>query len=190
MARAPTLLGPWEKRRRPVLRGGGGIRCPGHAGVTSGRDGKPLLAYHAYAPGDPANRRLFTAPVRFDVAGWPVVGAARRMRGIPEGIGWEWPAGRRPRLARSGERLVLGRGTVARQTGTVRFDARVVVDAADRGARPSLAVTGSEGNAVGIELRVARAVAWRSVEGRAACWEACGSSPAGPWPARGGSCSA
>jgi GH43 family beta-xylosidase len=166
VARAPTLLGPWKKRRRPVLRGRGGIRCPGHAGVTSGRDGNPLLAYHAYAPGDPANRRLFTSPVRFDVEGWPVVGAARRMPGVTEGIGWEWPAGRRPRLTLSGGRLALGRGTLARQTGTVRFRARVVVDVADRRARPGLAVTGSEGNAVGIELRGGRAVAWRSVEGR------------------------
>jgi hypothetical protein len=66
----------------------------------------------------------------------------------------------------SGDRLVLGMGTVARQTGTVRFSARVVVEAADRRARPGLAVTGSEGNAVGIELRAAKAVAWRTVAGR------------------------
>jgi len=102
--------------------------------------------------------------VRFDVAGWPVVGAARRMRGV--GAGWEWPAGHRPRLALSDDGIVLGRGTVARQTGTVRFRARVLVDVADRRARPGVAVTGSEGNAVGIELRGGRAVAWRTVDGR------------------------
>jgi hypothetical protein len=55
---------------------------------------------------------------------------------------------------------------VAQQTGTTRFTASTAVPVADREARPSLAVTGSEGNAVGVELRGARAVAWSSVNGR------------------------
>jgi beta-xylosidase len=167
VARAPTLLGPWEKRRRPILRGGGGIRCPGHPGVTEGRGGAPLLAYHAYVRGDPSNRQLFLAPVRIDVKGWPVVGEPLAAGGgsVPA-LGWQWPAGPRPAFSATSERLVLGRGTVARQTGTTRFTADTAVQVADRHARPGLAVTGSEGNAVGVELRGTRAVAWRSVAGR------------------------
>jgi xylan 1,4-beta-xylosidase len=175
VARAPTLLGPWEKRARPILRGAGGIRCPGHAGVTRDREGRPLLAYHAYVRGDPSNRQLFLGPLGFDVAGWPVVGAARRGAREPGGAtfgfeaglgsGWSWPARRRPAVAVSGGRVALRRGALARQTATTRFAARAVTAAADRRARPGLAVSGSEGNAVGVELRGARAVAWRSVEG-------------------------
>jgi xylan 1,4-beta-xylosidase len=172
VARAPTLLGPWEKRRRPILRGGAGLRCPGHVGVTSARDGTPLLAYHAYVRGDPSNRQMFLSPLRFDVQGWPQVAqyptrVAKRFRGSTSGIAtWQWPAGPRPEFSTSRAGIVLRKGTVARQTGTTRFSADTAVPVADREARPGLAVTGSEGNAVGVELRGARAVAWSSVNGR------------------------
>jgi xylan 1,4-beta-xylosidase len=173
VARAPSLLGPWEKRRTPILTGDGEVRCPGHAGLTRGAHGEPLLAFHAYVRGDPSNRQLFLAPLRFDVTGWPAVDTypvrpARRFRGSAPGAGWQWPAGPRPRLEVTGDGVVLGTGSVARETGTTRFRASAVVSASDRHARPGLAVSGSEGNAVGIELRGARVVAWRSVEGRRA----------------------
>ncbi len=172
VARAQTLLGPWEKRGRPILRGGGAIRCPGHVGVTRARDGAPLLAYHAYVRGDPSNRQLFMTRVRFGVDGWPSVARdAKRVEtrfrgGVSTTDGWQWPAGPRPDFSATRGRLVLGTGTVARQTGTTRFSADTVLDIADRAARPSLAVTGSEGNAVGIELRATRAVAWSTAAGR------------------------
>jgi GH43 family beta-xylosidase len=170
VARAPTLLGPWEKRRRPILRGSGAVRCPGHAGVTDAPDGAPLLAYHAYVRGDPSNRQMFLTRLRFDVAGWPRTGkhsirVSRRFRGSAPGSGWEWPAGPRPSFSTVRGGLLLGAGTVARQTGTTRFTADTVIGVAERGALPGLAVTGSEGNAVGIELRRSKVVAWRSVQG-------------------------
>jgi hypothetical protein len=111
-------------------------------------------------------------PLRFDVAGWPRVAPhARRLstrfRGSAQAVaGWEWPAGRRPVFSEMPGEIALRRGAVARQTGTSRFVADTAFDVAERGARPGLAVTGSERNAVGIELRGARAVAWRSVGGR------------------------
>jgi xylan 1,4-beta-xylosidase len=171
VARSASLLGPWEKRRRPILRGNGAIRCPGHAGVAPGRHGEPLLAYHAYVRGDPSNRQLFITPLRFDVAGWPRLSPSparvtRRFRGGATEAGWQWPAGSRPRSALSGGGVVLGTGRLSRQTGTTRFTATTVVNPSDRHARPGLAVTGSEGNAVWIELRAQRAVGWRSADGR------------------------
>jgi xylan 1,4-beta-xylosidase len=171
VARAATLLGPWEKRARPILRGGGGMRCPGHPGITRGSGGEPLIAYHAYVRGDPSNRQLFLASLRFDVEGWPVVAPdARRVsrfRGRPPaGAGWQWPAGPRPAFSASSAGVVLRGGTVAMQTGTTRFTADTAVPVADRKARPGLSVTGSEGNSVGVELRGAHAVAWLSVDGR------------------------
>jgi xylan 1,4-beta-xylosidase len=171
VARAPSLLGPWEKRRRPILRGNGEVRCPGHGGIVHGKSGEPLLAYHAYVRGDVSNRQLFLAPLRFDVAGWPRVSSrstriSRPVRGGTAEAGWQWPAGPRPRWRISSGRLVLGTGTLALQTGTTRFTAMAVVGASDRHARPGLAVTGSEGNAVGLELRGARVVGWRKVNGR------------------------
>ena len=167
VARASTLLGPWEKRSRPILRGGGTVRCPGHVGVTHARDGAPLLAYHAYVRGDPSNRRMFVTPLRFDAAGWPRVDPPRpdRDQGAPV-TGWQWPSGPRPAFSVTRGGIVLRAGTVARQTGTTRFTADTVLHVADRRAHPGLAVTGSEGNAVGIELRAATIAAWSSVAGR------------------------
>jgi hypothetical protein len=105
--------------------------------------------------------------VRFGVDGWPAVDAplAGDRRTSPP-TPWQWPAGPRPDFSATRKRVVLGTGTIARQTGTTRFSADTVLDIADRAARPSLAVTGSEGNAVGIELRAASAVAWSTSAGR------------------------
>lgn len=178
VARSASLLGPWEKRREPFLSGNGIIRCPGHVGITRGPAGELELAYHAYVRGDPSDRQLFLAPLRFDVEGWPQVDPPRGGSAGPAGSsfdfragldsGWSWPVGPRPRTTVSGGLLALGRGALTRQTGATRFAATTVVELADRHARPGIAVSGSEGNAVGIELRGARAVAWRSVEGRRA----------------------
>jgi xylan 1,4-beta-xylosidase len=167
VARATTLLGPWEKRRRPILRGGGAVRCPGHVNVTRARNGAPLLAYHAYERGDPSNRKMFMAPLRFDAEGWPRVARPLAVRGDAAPVTeWQWPAGPRPAFSATRAEVALRAGTVARQTGTTRFIAETVLHIADRRARPSLLVTGSERNGVGIELRAATIVAWRSVEGR------------------------
>jgi len=176
VARSPSLLGPWEKRPAPILTGDGALRCPGHVGITRGPDGGPVLAYHAYVRGDPSNRRLLTARLSFDAAGWPVVGGAGDPTAEPEpsrfdfeaglGSGWEWPSGPTPAARVAAGRLVLGPGVLTRQTGTARFTATAVVTARDGLARPGLAVMAQHGNAVGVELRGARAAVWRSDEGR------------------------
>lgn len=176
VARAPALLGPWEKRPAPILTGGQGVRCPGHAGVARGPDGRPVLAYHAYVHGDPSNRQLLMAPLRFDVEGWPRLEAVRGAPARPPAerfgfgarlsLGWDWPAGPRPMSRVAGGRLELGQGTLSRQTGTTRFRASTVVAERTRDARPGLAVMASDGNAVGILLRGRRAVAWRRDDAR------------------------
>lgn len=176
VARAPALLGPWEKRPEPILTRGGGFRCPGHASVTRGPAGELVLAYHAYARGDPANRRLLLAPLRFDAAGWPALGSVRQtMLRAPERLfafdgqlrlGWEWPAGPRPATRLAGGRLELGRGAFARRADASRFVASTQVGGRSGGARPGLAVMASNQDGVGVELRGGRAVAWRAEDGR------------------------
>jgi xylan 1,4-beta-xylosidase len=175
VARSASLLGPWEKRPEPILRSDEAIRCPGHAGVAPRPAGEPMLAYHAYGRGDPSNRQLRIEPIGFDAAGWPRVERERAPDMRPSGArfgfeaplaaGWEWPVGRRPPARVASGRLVLGRGALARQARTTRFTATAVLVPGGTGARPGLAAMGSEGNAVGIELRGGRAVAWRSDEG-------------------------
>jgi hypothetical protein len=186
VARSASLLGPWEKRPEPILDRGRGFRCPGHGTVTRGPAGELELVYHAYARGDPANRRLVVAPLVFDAAGWPAVGRVRQTavepRGRRYGFGralapdWEWPAGPRPGTRVADGALELGRGALGRRADGSRFVARAEVTARRAGARPGLAVMASNRDGVGVELRGRRALAWRIEGGRRSV---VGSLPAG-----------
>jgi len=177
IARAASLLGPWEKHPGPLPTGNAGLRCLGHASVARGPGGTLLLAHHAYVRGDPANRRLLITQLRFGADGWPepsgevpVVGAAtpsvERFLGNGLGQDWQWPLGARPTAALRRGRLVLGPGAVGRQARTDSFVAETDVAWRRGGARPGLAVMASRSNAVGVELRDRRAVAWRRLDGR------------------------
>jgi xylan 1,4-beta-xylosidase len=176
-ARSRSLLGPWEKRPGPFLKDDAAFRCPGHVSVAGAPDGGLLLAYHAYARGDPANRQLLIAPLGFDAEGWPVVSASIRSAAIAApiqldfdspnlGRGWQWPVGLRPAARTARGALQLGPGALAQQAGTATFSARTAVTERRRGARPGLAVMASAANAVGVELRGRRVRAWRVAHGR------------------------
>jgi xylan 1,4-beta-xylosidase len=177
VARSRSLLGPWEKRPGPFLEDSATFRCPGHVGVAGGPGGSLLLAYHAYARGDPTNRQFLIAPLHFDAQDWPAVGpAANRAAGAVAarfdfadpriGQGWQWPVGPRPPARSGGGELLLGRGVLAQQARTGTFSARTLVTGASHGARPGLAVMGSADDAIGVELRGRRALAWRADAGR------------------------
>ena len=104
VARAQTLLGPWEKRRRPILRGGGGDPVP----RSRGRDPGARRRAAARVPRLRARGSLEPAAVhddgsRFGVDGL-ASGASRRQTGARRASaeafrttdGWQWPAGPRP----------------------------------------------------------------------------------------------
>jgi xylan 1,4-beta-xylosidase len=176
VARSRSLLGPWEKRPGPFLEDSAAFRCPGHVGVAGAPGGGLLLAYHAYARGDPSLRQFLIAPLHFDAEGWPSVGAATNRAAVATpvrlefggeslGQGWQWPLGPRPPARARGGELHLGRGVLARQAGTGTFSVRTVITGARNGARPGLAVMASSEDAIGVELRGSRAVAWRTDDG-------------------------
>jgi xylan 1,4-beta-xylosidase len=177
VARSRSLLGPWEKRPGPFLEDDASFRCPGHVSVAGAPGGGLLLAYHAYARNDPANRQFLIAPLGFDAEGWPAVSgpghsgaSATPMRFDFErarlGQGWQWPVGLRPAARATGGGLELGPGVLAQQAGTATFSARTAVTERRRQARAGLAVMGSAANGIGIELRGRRALAWRIDDGR------------------------
>jgi xylan 1,4-beta-xylosidase len=177
VARSRSLLGPWEKRPGPFLEDNASFRCQGHVSVAGAPGGGLLLAYHAYARGDPANRRLLIAPLAFDVEGWPVVGAAAHPAARPApvredfegarlGGGWQWPVGQRPKVRLAGGALQLGPGVLGQQARTATFSAHTEVSARRRGARPGLAVMASATNGISFELRGPDALAWRVNDGR------------------------
>ena len=104
--------------------------------------------------GAAANRAAGIAPARFDFDDADL------------GQGWQWPVGPQPSAEVVRGELRLGPGVLARQAGTGTFSASTVVTGARPGARPGLAVMASADNAIGVELRGARALAWRVDEGR------------------------
>jgi xylan 1,4-beta-xylosidase len=73
IARAKSLLGPWEKNpANPILAGNQDWKCPGHGSIVQDPKGRYFLLYHAYD----ANSFIFTGrealldEVKFTNDGW------------------------------------------------------------------------------------------------------------------------
>ena len=66
VAVSDSLLGPYRKKREPLLRTTTAWSGPGHPSVAPGPDGRPHLFLHAFAPGEAAYkafRALLTTPL-------------------------------------------------------------------------------------------------------------------------------
>jgi xylan 1,4-beta-xylosidase len=145
VARAPTLLGPWQKHSEPILSGTERFRCPGHASVVDTAAGEQYLLYHAYTESGSIDvgRQVLLDRLGWSDSGWPVVNGGRgptREAPTPGGVpqvarpdpfadefrgrfltaGWYWTSAR-PRMRmsrRDGGRLLLGTSR-GRRTGIV-----------------------------------------------------------------------
>ena len=129
VARAKTLLGPWEKyAQNPVLTGNATWTCPGH-GTAVERDGRWFLLHHAYQTGSFENvgRQGVLSEFKWTAAGWPeflnnhstpVAPAALAAKAVPDVLAdefsarrlaavWEWPVEGKPQFALSEGRLQL-----------------------------------------------------------------------------------
>ena len=122
VARARSLLGPWEKNpANPILAGNETWKCPGHGSIVTDPDGRYWLLYHAYS----TTGTIFTGregmldEVKFGPDGWPTInagngpskkaaspfGAAQRASGAGYAddfngdhleSGWQWPQHQEP----------------------------------------------------------------------------------------------
>ncbi len=124
VARSRSLMGPWRKfAGNPILRGGNGWRCPGHASFPDDGTGNLTAVFHAYRSGAGflAGRQLLTAPVTFRADGWPQIGNGRPPAPAPGAASlafsdtfagplateWEWPLNRVPGRATGSAGLTL-----------------------------------------------------------------------------------
>jgi len=117
VARAKSLLGPWEKyARNPVLVNNATWQCPGHGTAVQYR-GRWFLLHHAYAAASQqfVGRQGVLSEFGWTADGWPVfrsgsppVAAAPALVPLPftdEFAGntlrpsWQWPLGQRPVVA-------------------------------------------------------------------------------------------
>ncbi len=140
VARARTLLGPWEKcPRNPILAGNDSFRCPGHGSVTTDPAGTMYFVYHAYAVAADSvyvGRQMLLDRIDWLADGWPEIHAGRGPSAVAQRPfngaracdnqtfcddftgsalrdGWQWPQGTRPHVAldpRRGGRLSLSTG--------------------------------------------------------------------------------
>jgi len=169
VARATTLIGPWEKYPdNPVLRGGNGWRCPGHTSVVADAEGRFSAFFHAFRSGDGllAGRQLLVDALGFSPDGWPRIGTGRpprpvagaastvfsdRFRSRRLAAEWEWPVERAPGIrvgdglrltgaARGGKRVDAA--VLSRRVRTPRYVATAVID---RGALRGEALAGLAG---------------------------------------------
>ncbi len=76
VARARTLLGPWEKNpANPILAGNTTWKCPGHGSIVQDEQKRYWLLYHAYSAKDfiYTGREALLDEVIFGTNGWPTI---------------------------------------------------------------------------------------------------------------------
>ena len=138
VARAHSLLGPWEKyAANPILAANDYWKCPGHGSIVTDEKGRCWLLYHAYS----AHGSVFTGrealldEVIFGPNGWPSINDGRGpswRTTSPLGVrqktnelsfrddfsgphldpGWQWPQQDEPR-----RQLVAGQLIISGQPG-------------------------------------------------------------------------
>ncbi len=193
-ARSRRLLGPWRKRSKPILRGGNGWNCPGHATVVGDGAGGRLALFHAFRDGAGriAGRQMLAAQFRIGADGWPRIGPGRRVPaprpgapGLafseafagPLAIDWEWRLANPPRIetgdglrltaaAANGDRL--DGAVLGRRVGTERYTAVAVLDrdSLAPGAQGGVASFRDGYEVIGLSAGRDRATVWRRKAGR------------------------
>ena len=156
VARARTLLGPWEKHEQnPILDRNTTWKCPGHGTVTE-LDGRWFLLHHAYAAESHefVGRQGLLSEFTWNAEGWPEFvnrspqapaltnmarfNVADEFAGEQLGLEWQWPiTAPKPattvrhgqlRLAATDSRL----GTIiARRTHAATYNAATTLDFAN-----------------------------------------------------------
>lgn len=144
VARSRKLLGPYERfPGNPIIKGGNGWKCPGHASVYPDASGNLHALYGAYREGKGviAGRQMIAEPAAIGADGWLKIGDNTRggTGGTPPLFApgaaslafkddfrkldpnWEWPFMRRPGIV-TGSGLQL-RGA---SQGKSRLDAGVL----------------------------------------------------------------
>jgi beta-xylosidase len=134
VARAHSLLGPWEKNpANPILAGNETWKCPGHGSIVQDAQGRYWFLYHAYSTGGSVftGREGMLDEVKFGPDNWPTInngngpsttavspfGAVQLKTGASYSDdftgdelqkGWQWPQGREPLHRLDHGRLLLG----------------------------------------------------------------------------------
>lgn len=194
VARSKTLLGPYERfPGNPIIKGGNGWKCPGHASVYPDASGALHALYHAYRDGSGviAGRQMISEPASIGGDGWLKIGDNGTPPAFAAGAAslsfkdsfktldpnWEWPFMRRPGIATGGGLALRGAalgksrldaGVLARRTSTPNYTATAVVDKRSlRGSgQGGLASFRNEFESIGVSLGRSELTVWQRDGGK------------------------
>ncbi|HEY1113862.1 MAG TPA: family 43 glycosylhydrolase [Chitinophagaceae bacterium] len=173
IARAKSLLGPWEKyANNPILTNEGGWKCPGH-GTPVEKDGKYYFLYHAYdtAGGVYTGRQGLLKEFAFTEDGWvrfideqrpPVqVPPVREdeFRGRNLSHHWQWNVFQDISARQEGSRLELnalpgaGGAFLGQKTYSLNYQVLAEVHRGKSDAGAGIALIGDEKNLIKAEIK-------------------------------------
>jgi beta-xylosidase len=195
VARAKSLLGPWEKySANPVLANNEAWQCPGH-GTAVERNGRWYLLHHAYAREgfQHIGRQGVLSEFTWNAQGWPEFSG----RGVPGGPApapvlkkadvrdefktaalapdWQWPVEAPPTFAVQGGQLRLtasptGSGAVlGHGIFAAGYSAQVALPnatAVPAGTAAGLAVVGNADNSLALTAGGRKLQLWRREKGK------------------------
>lgn len=197
VARAPSLLGPWEKGpANPIIRPNGTWRCPGHGSAVQSKSGKDYFLYHAYPIKGTIylGRESVLDQITWNADGWPVINNGNGPGETPPHDSdkkiadsfksdslnpeWRWPVNHEPQIVTGSGSLTLTvsndqrQDFVARSLNRTDYTAEVRIRAG-AAALGSLAVIGNARNATGLGRQGDTLELWKQGEdGRQSLWHA------------------
>jgi xylan 1,4-beta-xylosidase len=191
VARAKTLLGPWEKfDRNPILTKQANWTCPGH-GTAIERNGHWYMLHHAYQVGSLqyVGRQGILSEFTWTKSGWPAFVPNPTPAPVPAPAAvveefataqlspaWEWPVEDRPQFALRGGQLHLSaqpdKGGAALGFATLAADYTATTTLLNPGSLPAgttagIAALGDPKNAIGLLVGAGKLQVQEVHDGRA-----------------------
>ncbi|ADB38655.1 family 43 glycosylhydrolase [Spirosoma linguale] len=186
VARAKSLLGPWEKyKQNPILTADPMWKCPGH-GTPIEKDGRHYFLYHAYSQqgGVFVGRQVLLREFRFTDNGWiDFESTAKPMASMPGNItydfnddnlpkAWNWSVFRQPVThLRKGQLQINAQPDkfgdyIGHRTTSPNYTAQTTILTEKQEALAGLAIIGDDDNAIGISLQGTQLYVWKLEKGK------------------------
>jgi xylan 1,4-beta-xylosidase len=156
LARSRSLLGPWEKKKEPLMTGNNEWVCPGH-GTPVEKDGRLYFLYHAYnkKTHQYTGREGLLAEYRTTADGWidfirdstaaaaPFASVLDKFRNRNLSGNWQWNVFQQPQV-----RTAPGGAFLGQRTPGGNYDAYAEVHARKSDAAAGIALIGDEKNLI------------------------------------------
>ncbi|UOQ68477.1 family 43 glycosylhydrolase [Hymenobacter volaticus] len=192
VARAESLLGPWEKcPENPILKKNATWKCPGH-GTVAEYEGRWFLLHHAYhvQSHEFVGRQGILSEFTWNEEGWPefegkspqaaplhdvsILNVTDNFEGNCLAGTWQWPIGREPEAGVSDGQLLLtasptGMGSIVAQrtfTATYKVTTAVELNSLDPATFAGLSAIGDPNNALALVVGDGTLQVWSVKKGK------------------------